>query len=95
MRRVQALYNERYDEIAATVTEEMGSPTKFAREAQAWSGQVHLEATIKALEEFEFISQRGNTRIVREAIGIVGLITPWNWPLNQIVCKVAPAIAAG
>jgi len=57
--------------------------------------QVHLEATIKALEELEFSYQRGNTRIVRESIGVVGLITPWNWPLNQIVCKVAPAIAAG
>jgi aldehyde dehydrogenase (NAD+) len=68
---------------------------KFAREAQAWAGQVHLEAAIKALESFEFSYRRGATRIVREPIGVVGLVTPWNWPLNQIVCKVAPAIAAG
>ena len=58
-------------------------------------GKFISEATIKALEEIEFSFQRGSTRVVREAIGVVGLITPWNWPLNQIVCKVAPAIAAG
>jgi aldehyde dehydrogenase (NAD+) len=95
LRKVLELYNARYEEIAAAVSDEMGAPLKFAREAQAWAGQVHLEATIKALEELEFSFQRGTTRVVREAIGIVGLITPWNWPLNQIVCKVAPAIAAG
>ena len=95
LRKVLTIYNQRYNEIADAVSEEMGAPLKFAREAQAWAGQVHLEATIKALEEFEFSYQRGSTRIVREPIGVVGLITPWNWPLNQIVCKVAPAIAAG
>jgi aldehyde dehydrogenase (NAD+) len=95
LRRILELYNARYNEIADAVTDEMGAPTKFAREAQAWAGQVHLEATIKAAEDIEFSAQRGTTRIVREAIGVVGLITPWNWPLNQIVCKVAPAIAAG
>jgi aldehyde dehydrogenase (NAD+) len=95
LRKVLELYNARYNEIADAVTDEMGAPAKFAREAQAWAGQVHLEATIKALEELEFSRRRGSTLIVREAIGVVGLITPWNWPLNQIVCKVAPAIAAG
>ena len=95
LRKVLALYNARYEEIANAVSDEMGAPLKFARDAQAWAGQVHLEATIKSLEELEFSYQRGTTRIVREAIGVVGLITPWNWPLNQIVCKVAPAIAAG
>ena len=95
LRKILELYNARYDEIAEAVTDEMGAPSKFAREAQAWAGQVHMEATIKALEGLEFSFQRGTTRIVRESIGVVGLITPWNWPLNQIVCKVAPAIAAG
>ncbi|MDE1174355.1 MAG: aldehyde dehydrogenase family protein [Parvibaculaceae bacterium] len=95
LRRVLEIYNERYEEIAEAVSLEMGAPLSFAREAQAWAGQVHLEATIKALEEYEFEHQRGTTRVVHEAIGVVGLITPWNWPLNQIVCKVAPAIAAG
>jgi aldehyde dehydrogenase (NAD+) len=95
LRKILELYNARGDEIAEAVSDEMGAPLKFAREAQVWAGRVHLESTIKALEEFEYSSQRGSTRIVREAIGVVGLITPWNWPLNQIVCKVAPAIAAG
>jgi aldehyde dehydrogenase (NAD+) len=95
LRRILELYNSRCDEIAEAVSDEMGAPLTFAREAQVWAGRVHLESTIKALEEFEYSSQRGSTRIVREAIGVVGLITPWNWPLNQIVCKVAPAIAAG
>src|SRR6186713_690543 len=95
LRKILEIYNSRYEDIAQAVSDEMGAPLKFAREAQAWAGQVHLEATIAALEAFEFSTQRGNTRIIREAIGVVGLITPWNWPLNQIVCKVAPAIAAG
>ncbi|MDB6011723.1 MAG: aldehyde dehydrogenase family protein [Gammaproteobacteria bacterium] len=95
LRKVLERYNARYEDIAEAVSDEMGAPLKFAREAQAWAGQVHLEATIKALEEIEFSFQRGSTRVVREAIGVVGLITPWNWPLNQIVCKVAPALAAG
>lgn len=95
LRRILAIYTSRWDEIADAVSTEMGAPLSFARSAQVWAGQVHLEATIKALETFEFSAQRGTTRIVREPIGVVGLITPWNWPLNQIVCKVAPAIAAG
>ncbi|WP_421695455.1 aldehyde dehydrogenase family protein [Aestuariivirga sp.] len=95
LRRILEIYNSRWDEIAEAVSMEMGAPLSFAKSAQVWAGQVHLEATIKALEDFPFIEQRGTSRIVREAIGTVGLITPWNWPLNQIVCKVAPAIAAG
>lgn len=95
LRRILEIYNARWDEIAEAVSMEMGAPLSFAKAAQVWAGQVHLEATIKALESFPFTEQRGTSRIVREAIGTVGLITPWNWPLNQIVCKVAPAIAAG
>jgi len=95
LRRILEIYNSRWDEIAEAVSMEMGAPLSFAKAAQVWAGQVHLEATIKALETFAFTEQRGTSRIVREAIGTVGLITPWNWPLNQIVCKVAPAIAAG
>ncbi|WP_322101821.1 aldehyde dehydrogenase family protein [Paraburkholderia sp. J41] len=95
LERMLELYNARYDEIAQIVSQEMGAPLKFAREAQAWAGQVHLEATIEALRHFSFETPRGSTRIILEPIGVVGLITPWNWPLNQIVCKVAPAIAAG
>ena len=67
----------------------------LAREAQAWAGRGHMEATIAALEAYEFGTLRGTTMVVREPVGVCALITPWNWPLNQIVCKVAPALAAG
>ena len=95
LRRVLEIYNERYEEIAQAVSQEMGAPLSFARDAQAYVGRAHLEATIAALETYEFEEQRGTTRVVKEPVGLCALITPWNWPLNQIVCKVAPAIAAG
>ena len=95
LKRILALYNERAEDLAQVVSDEMGAPLQFARDAQVWAGRAHMEATIAALEAFEFEQQRGHTRIIREGIGVVGLITPWNWPLNQIVCKVAPALAAG
>lgn len=95
LRRILDMYNRRYEDIAQAVSRELGAPIKWAREAQAWAGQAHLKATIKGLEDFVFSEMRGKTLIVREPIGVCALITPWNWPLNQIVCKVAPAIAAG
>jgi aldehyde dehydrogenase (NAD+) len=95
LRRILALYNERSEDIACAVSDEMGAPIGWARDAQTWAGRAHLEATITALESYEFEEQRGADRIVKEGIGVVALITPWNWPLNQIVTKVAPAIAAG
>ena len=95
LKRILEVYNERYEDIAQAVSQEMGAPIVFARTAQVWAGQAHMEATIKAMEEFEFSHRRGSTMIVKEPIGVCALITPWNWPLNQIVCKVAPAIAAG
>ena len=95
LKRILEIYNERYEDIAAAVSREMGAPLAFARESQAWAGRAHLEATIAAFERFEFSEKRGSTMVVKEPIGVCALITPWNWPLNQIVCKVAPAIAAG
>jgi aldehyde dehydrogenase (NAD+) len=95
LKRILEIYNERAEDIAKAVSDEMGAPMSWARDAQAWAGRAHMESTIAALEKFEFEHQRGNSRIVQEGIGVVALITPWNWPLNQIVCKVAPAIAAG
>src|ERR1700687_4103771 len=95
LRRILEIYNERAEDVAKAISDEMGAPMGWARDAQTYAGRVHLEATIAALEKFEFEHQRGGTRVVQEGIGVVGLITPWNWPLNQIVCKVAPAIAAG
>src|ERR1700754_2000967 len=95
LNKILEIYNKRGEDIARAVSDEMGAPMAWAREAQLWAGRVHLEATIKALESFEFEHSRGGTRIVQEGIGVAAMITPWNWPLNQIVCKVARAIAAG
>jgi aldehyde dehydrogenase (NAD+) len=95
LKRILEVYNERYEDIAQAVSHEMGAPITWAREAQAWAGRAHMESTIKALEDYEFEEKRGGTMVVKEPIGVCALITPWNWPLNQIVCKVAPAIAAG
>ncbi len=95
LKEILRVYNLRYEDLVSAVSQEMGAPLHFARDAQIWSGRAHLESTISALEKFEFSEQHGSTRVVREAIGVCALITPWNWPLNQIVCKVAPAIAAG
>lgn len=95
LKRILETYNQRYEDIAQAVTRELGSPITWSRDAQTWAGQQHLIATIKALEDFQFEEQRGSTLVLREPIGVCALITPWNWPLNQIVCKVAPALAAG
>lgn len=95
LNRILEIYNERFEDIVQAVSAEMGAPIAFARNAQAWSGRAHLLSTIKAFETFEFAEKRGTTTVVHEPIGVCALITPWNWPLNQIVCKVAPAIAAG
>ena len=95
MHNILDAYNARFEDIAQAVSQEMGAPIGLAREAQAWAGRGHMEAAIAALEAYEFTELRGTTMVVKEPIGVCALITPWNWPLNQIVCKVAPAIAAG
>jgi aldehyde dehydrogenase (NAD+) len=95
LKRCLDIYNRRYEEIAEACTREMGAPIGFAKDAQAFVGQGHLKALIDVFERFEFIEKRGTTLVVKEPIGVCGLITPWNWPLNQIVCKVAPAFAGG
>jgi aldehyde dehydrogenase (NAD+) len=93
--RIRDVYERRLDEIAEAISTEMGAPLAMAKSDQAWSGLGHIEATMTALKSFSFEEQRGSTLIVHEAIGVAGLITPWNWPMNQIACKVAPALAAG
>ncbi len=95
LERVVEEYRRRSDDIAAAVTAEMGAPAKIALSAQVRSGLGHLQAAITVLKTFEFAEARGSTMIVKEPIGVCGLITPWNWPLNQIACKVAPALATG
>ena len=93
--RIVELYKARMNEIAATVSQEMGAPMSLASAAQAPAGLGHLMYTLNALKEFPFEEVVGKNTIVREPIGVCGLITPWNWPLNQITAKVGPALAAG
>ncbi len=95
MKRIRDLYAARQDEIATAISLEMGAPISFATEAQAWAGIAHIDATIEAAERFVWEEMRGSTMIIREGIGVCTLITPWNWPMNQITCKVMPALAAG
>jgi len=88
-------YLDRYHEMAVAISMEMGSPITFAIEEQADRGSGHIAATLDALKQYQFEQQIGSTLIVKEPIGVCGLITPWNWPINQIACKVVPALAAG
>jgi aldehyde dehydrogenase (NAD+) len=93
--RISEAYKERYEEIAQAIAAEMGSPITLARELQAATGVVHIEAYSSILKEYAFERDEGSTRIRKEPIGVCGLITPWNWPINQVACKVIPALAAG
>jgi aldehyde dehydrogenase (NAD+) len=95
LRAILSEYNKRRQDIAETLSREMGAPLKFALQAQSGTGTAHLTRMIEVLETYKFEYVEGSTLIAREPIGVVGLITPWNWPINQIVCKVAPGIAAG
>ncbi|MGI8507062.1 MAG: aldehyde dehydrogenase family protein [Solirubrobacteraceae bacterium] len=89
------VYKSRIDDIAAVLSQEMGAPAWLAKGAQALAGLGHFKATLAALEQFDFEQRLGTTTVVYEPVGVCGLITPWNWPLNQIGAKVAPALAAG
>jgi aldehyde dehydrogenase (NAD+) len=95
LERIIAVYKKRMQDVALAISDEMGAPMKFALNSQAGSGLGHFMATLSALKEFEFEERLGTTLVRREPIGVCGLITPWNWPMNQIGCKVAPALAAG
>jgi aldehyde dehydrogenase (NAD+) len=93
--RIIEAYKARMADIAATVSQEMGAPIGLANAAQAPAGLGHLMFALNAMQSFPWEEDAGRARIVREPIGVCGLITPWNWPLNQIAAKVGPAIAAG
>jgi len=95
LERIVAAYQARYEELAKTISLEMGAPIWLARAAQAATGMGHLKTMIEVLKGYPFEQARGTTLIRREPVGVCGLITPWNWPVNQIMCKVAPALAAG
>jgi aldehyde dehydrogenase (NAD+) len=95
LKAIAAEYQKRYGDIAAVITEEMGAPAWLSNQAQAALGMAHIQTAIAILEHYRFEEDRGTTRIVKEPIGVCGFITPWNWPVNQIACKVAPALAVG
>ena len=93
--KIIAVYKTKFQAIAEAISEEMGAPLWLSKAAQAATGLGHLTETVKILKDFQFEGTRGSTAIVKEPVGVCGFITPWNWPINQIVCKVAPALAAG
>jgi aldehyde dehydrogenase (NAD+) len=95
LQKIVEAYKARYDELAQTITKEMGAPAWLASRAQAATGLAHLNQMIAILKDFSFESLRGTTLIAKEPVGVCGFITPWNWPMNQIACKVVPALAAG
>ena len=90
-----AAYKTRRVDMAAAITAEMGAPAELADKLHAAIGHIHLKIALNVLKGFQFSRTRGPTRIEYEPIGVCGLITPWNWPINQIAAKVAPALATG
>ena len=92
---VLAEFAKRHDEVAEAIMEEMGAPWGLARDSQAASGPQHIKAAIRALKDYPFEERNRTTLVIKEPIGVCGLITPWNWPMNQVAVKVAPALAAG
>ncbi len=95
LKAIAAEYQRRAGDLAQAISREMGATTALSRDAQVPIGSAHLTAMIETLTHYEFEQRRGNFSVIKEPIGVVGMITPWNWPLNQIMCKVAPALAAG
>ena len=95
MGKILEVYQSRYDEIAETISSEMGAPLWLSKAAQAATGAGHFGTFMEVLKNYNFDEDKGTTRLRKEPVGVCGLITPWNWPINQIACKVAPALAAG
>ncbi len=88
-------YEKRLPDFASVISQEMGAPMWLANAAQAPAAMGHFMQALEVLKTFEFDEIRGGNCLRKEPIGVCGLITPWNWPINQIACKVAPALAAG
>ena len=98
LEKLLEVYKKRFNEMAKAISDEMGAPMDWATEVQTGSGQAHLEDFILRLKEFNFdehFDSKSNNHICYEPIGVCGLITPWNWPINQIALKVVPALATG
>jgi len=95
LERIIEAYRRRQDDVAQAICTELGAPLAFARGSQTGLGTGHLGTMLKLLESYPFVEDRGSMRLLREPVGVCALITPWNWPINQIACKVAPALGAG
>ncbi len=95
LERIVSEYQKRQADMAAAITEEMGAPVALAQKAQAVMGLAHVQSALAVLKDYRFQELRGSTMLVKEPIGVCAFITPWNWPVNQIACKVAPALAVG
>jgi aldehyde dehydrogenase (NAD+) len=95
MERILTAYKAHYDEIAQAISTEMGAPITLAKGSQTRIGVGHISAMIEVLKSFKFEETRGKVRLVQEPVGVCALITPWNWPMNQVAAKVVPALAAG
>lgn len=93
--KILAGIKARSEDLAQAISQEMGAPISFARTAQVGTGLGHFATARQILANYEFEETRGTTQIIKEPIGVCGMITPWNWPLNQLTCKVAPALATG
>ena len=95
LNNIIAEYKNRYDDLVQTISEEMGAPIWLSEKAQASTGIKNLNETLDALQEYEFEKKEGDYTLIREPIGVIGMITPWNWPMNQITTKASAALAAG
>ncbi|HEY9096192.1 MAG TPA: aldehyde dehydrogenase family protein, partial [Hydrogenophaga sp.] len=95
LERVIEQYMKRFADIASAISVEMGAPAGLAKTAQAGIGLAHVKTALAVLKNYAFEEPRGTTLLRKEPIGVCGFITPWNWPTNQVMCKVAPALATG
>ena len=95
LEKMLEVYKKRYQDIADAIRIEMGAPASLAKGSQARIGIGHISAMIELLKTFEFDERRGASRLTLEPVGVCALITPWNWPMNQVAAKVVPALAAG
>jgi aldehyde dehydrogenase (NAD+) len=95
LEQIISVYESHVPQLALALSDEMGAPIVLATQAHAGNGLRHFQIALDVLRQFDFEERLGTTRVVREPIGVCGLITPWNWPMNQICCKVAPALATG
>jgi len=95
LKKILSAYQDRFDEMAHIISKELGAPLSLSQSAQAVRGLAHIKQAIITLENFQWHHQQSSATIIKEPLGVIGMITPWNWPINQITCKVAPALAAG